>query len=103
MTDWKEVARQVWSRGVGFPADEPMPLLRYSIVRHPSWPKRVVKGPKDVRGFLWDHRNTRQTLRARGVIWRRTVPGGGVEVGLGAWTAPDVPAVRPSLEVVEFD
>lgn len=103
MTDWKEVARRVWEIGLAFPKDEPIPLVRYSVVRHPSWPRGVVRSPKDVRTFLWEHRKTRQANRARGVVWRRDVGDGRVEVGLGAWTAPDVPATRPDrLSVVEF-
>ncbi len=103
MIDWKAVARSAWDVGLGFPRDEPMPLVRYAVVRHPSWPRAVVKGPRELRGFLWEHRWTRQANRARGVVWRRTVPGGGVEVGLGAWTAPDVPALADGLELVEVD
>lgn len=102
--DWKEIARQAISRGIAFPHDEPMALFRYSVVRHPSWPVERVASQKGIRGFLWRHRRSRQLLRARGVVWKRAAPGGMVEVGLGAWTAPDVPAVAGGrLLTVEID
>ena len=101
--DWKEVSRQAWSRGISFPHDEPLPLVRYAVLRHPSWPVAVVSSQKEIRGFLWDHRKSRQLRRARGVVWKREVGGGKVEVGLGAWTSPDLPALRPILETVETD
>lgn len=102
--DWKEVARQAWSRGVAFPHDEPLALIRYAIVRHPSWPTAVVASQRELRGFLWDCRKTRQQGRARGVIWKRNVGGGKVMVGLGAWTAPDLPNSFPGrFDTVETD
>lgn len=104
-TDWKEVARQAWARTVAFPYEEPLPLLRYVIVRMPDWPVAEVAGPKAVREFMWRHRKCRQIARSRAVIWKRTVSEGKVQVGLGAWTSPDLPSQRGGrrFEIVETD
>ena len=105
LANWKEVARQAWARTVAFPYEEPLPLLRYVIVRMPNWPVAEVTGPKGIREFMWDNRKSRQMVRDRAVVWKRTTAEGKVQVGLGAWTSPDLPSQRVGrrFEIVETD